>query len=185
MDYQILVNKQNKLDRKFIPNDLVDVNSKYKDNIKINKEVLDNFHKLKYDMQLLGYDIDIMSGYRDYNYQEKIYNKSLYEKGYTYTIRSIAKPGCSEHQTGLAIDICIYKNNKVYIEHEILDTKELEFLKENAYKYGFILRYPEDKEDITGYNYEPWHYRYIGLPLSEYVYKNNLTLEEYYKSYLK
>ncbi len=182
MNYQILVNKNNPLNKTYIPNDLVDANSKYRNNIKVNKEALTSFNKMKYDMHLLGYDIDIMSAYRDYYYQEKIYNKSLYQKGYAYTIRSIAKPGCSEHQTGLAIDICLYSNNKVYIEHEILNTKELDFLKNNAYKYGFILRYPEDKEDITGYNYEPWHYRYVGLYLSEYLYKKNLTLEEYYKN---
>lgn len=180
MNYQILVNKENSLDRGFIPSNLVNTNSKYKKNIYLNKEVLNHFLNMKYDMQLLGYDIDIMSGYRDYNHQEKIYNKSLYQKGYTYTIRSIAKPGTSEHQTGLAIDICLYKNNKVYIEHEIMNTKELEFIKENAHKYGFILRYPEDKENITGYNYEPWHYRYVGASLANYLYKNNLTLEEYY-----
>ncbi len=182
MNYEILVNKEHPLNKTFIPNDLIDTNSKYKNNVLINKEVLNHFLKMKYDMQLLGFNIDIMSGYRDYNYQAKIYNRSLSEKGYTYTIRSIAKPGCSEHQTGLAIDICIYKNNKVYIEDQILNTKELAFLKNNAHKYGFILRYPEDKEDITGYNYEPWHYRYVGLPLSEHLYKNDLTLDEYYKN---
>lgn len=180
MDYQMLVNKENLLDKTFIPNSLVDTNSRYKDNIKIDKVVLDNFIKMKYDMQLLGYDIDIMSGYRDYYYQEKIYNRSIRDKGYAYTLRSIATPGSSEHQTGLAIDICIYKDNKVYIEHQIINTKELEFLKYNSYKYGFILRYPEDKEDITGYNYEPWHYRYVGIKLATYLFKNNLTLEEYY-----
>ena len=182
MNYQVLVNKENPLNKSYIPNDLIDSNSKYRNNIKVNKEALSYFNKMKYDMQLLGYDIDIMSGYRDSFYQEKLYNKSLYQKGYTHTVRSIAKPGCSEHQTGLAIDICLYKNNKVYIENEILHTKELEFLKDNAHKYGFRLRYPYDKEDIPGYNSEPWHYRYVGLPLSEYLYKNNLTLEEYYQT---
>lgn len=182
MDYKILVNRENNLDKTFIPSNLVSANSKYKENIEIDKVTLDNFLNMKYDMYLLGYDIDIMSGYRDYNYQEKIYNKSLYNKGYAYTMRSIAKPGYSEHQTGLAIDICIYKNNKAYIEHEIIDTKELDFLKNNSYKYGFILRYPEDKEDITGYNYEPWHYRYVGIDLATYLFKNNLTLDEYYKN---
>ena len=181
MNYQILVNKDNPLSKTFIPNDLVDANSKYKNNIKVNKEVLSYFNKMKYDMLLLGYDIDIMSAYRDYNYQEKLYNKSLYQKGYTHTVRSIAKPGYSEHQTGLAIDICLYRNNKAYIENELINTKELDFLKRNAHKYGFILRYPYDKEDITGYNYEPWHYRFVGLPLSEYLYKNNMTLEEYHQ----
>ncbi len=181
MNYQILVNKEHPLDKTYIPSNLIDTKSKYKKNILLDQKVLINFQHMKNDMQSLGYYIDIMSGYRDYNYQEKIYNKSLYQKGYTYTVRSIAKPGSSEHQTGLAIDICIYKDNKVYIEHQIINTKELDFLKKNSHKYGFILRYPEEKENITGYNYEPWHYRYVGIELANYLHKNGLTLEEYYQ----
>jgi len=128
----------------------------------------------------VGFNIDIMSGYRDYHYQEKIYNRSLQEKGYANTFRSIAKPGCSEHQTGLAIDICFYRNGLCYIEHEIENTPELTWLKNNCVKYGFILRYPKDKEDITGYNYEPWHYRYIGS-LAKTITNEALTFEEYHQ----
>ena len=73
---------------------------------------------------------------------------------------------------------CIYKDNKCYIEHELENTKELEWLEKNTYKYGFVLRYPKEKEDITGYDYEPWHYRFVAN-LSHILYKNNLTLEEY------
>ena len=180
MNYEMLVNKNNQLDKTYIPKDLVNAKSKYRNNAMVNKTVLDNFLNMKHDMSLLGYDIDIMSGYRDYNYQNKIYNKSIHDKGYAYTLRSIAQPGYSEHQTGLAIDICIYKNNKVYIEKEIINMPEFKYLKYNSYKYGFILRYPEDKEDITGYNYEPCHYRYVGIDLARYLYHNHLTLEEYY-----
>ena len=131
-----------------------------------------------------GLEIDIMSGYRDYFYQEKLYNRLLKEKGYAYTFRSVAKPGFSEHQTGLAVDICIYKDGLCYIEHDITSIKESDWLINNAHKYGFILRYPKGKEDITGYNYEPWHYRYVGS-LATYLYENDLTLEEYKKIYNK
>ena len=127
-----------------------------------------------------GYKIDIMSGYRTYEYQDNLYNKSLQEKGYADTFRSIAKPGCSEHQTGLAIDICIYHDGKCYIEHEIENTAELSWLKNNCAQYGFILRYPKEKEDITGYNYEPWHYRFVGVELATKLYEEDITLEEYY-----
>ena len=127
-----------------------------------------------------GYNIDIMSGYRDYFYQDKIYTKLLKEKGFAYAFRSVAKPGCSEHQTGLAIDICVYKDDKCYIEHELEDMDEIKWLIENSYKYGFILRYPRYMEDKTGYNYEPWHFRYVG-ELAEYLHRNNMLLEDYRK----
>ena len=110
--------------------------------------------------------------------EEKIYNKLLEEKGFTYAITRIAEPGKSEHQTGLAIDFCIYKDEKCYIEHEIEELLETKWVHQNCYRYGFILRYPEGKEDITKYSYEPWHIRYVGN-IASYIYNNNLTLEEY------
>lgn len=178
MDYEILVNKDIGLNKTYIPLDLVDVNSSYKEGILVNKKVLEQFLLMKQDAFGFGYKIDIMSGYRDYSYQYYIYNKLLKEKGLAYTFRSIAKPGHSEHQTGLAIDICVYRDNKCYIEHEIEDMDETKWLIDNCYKYGFILRYPKDKEDITGYNYEPWHFRYVG-EIAEYLYKNKITFDEY------
>ena len=179
MDYKILVNKDNALDRTYIPDNLVNANSSYKEGILINKLVLEKFELMREDARKLGYHIDIMSGYRDYEYQEKLYKKLLKEKGFAYTFRSIAKPGTSEHQTGLAIDICIYRDDKCYIEHEIEDTEEVSWLVNNSYKYGFVLRYPKNKEDRTGYNYEPWHYRYVG-DLAKYLCNNNMLLEDYY-----
>jgi len=178
MDYMILVNKDNTLDKTYVPNDLVNANSNYKDNILINKLVLEKFNLMKEDAYKLGYNIDIMSGYRDYMYQEKLYNKLLKEKGLAYTFRSIAKPGASEHQTGLAIDICVYRDDKCYIEHELEDLEEINWIIDNCYKYGFILRYPRYMEDKTGYNYEPWHFRYVG-DIAKFLYENNLLLEDY------
>ena len=183
MESLILVNKECGLDKTYIPDNLILSNSKYKDNILVDKSLLDNFNKMKQDMENEGYFIDIMSGYRDYLYQENIYNKLIAEKGFAYAFRNIAKPGYSEHQTGLAIDICVYKNNKCYIEHDIEDTSEDIWLRNNAYKYGFILRYPKNREDITGYNYEPWHYRYVGIDIAKFMFYNNLTLEEYFFKY--
>ena len=180
MDYHILVNKENGLNKTYVPSRLVDTKSKYKDNILIDEIVLINFNNMREDALKNGLEIDIMSGYRDYFYQEKLYNRLLKEKGYAYTFRSVAKPGFSEHQTGLAVDICVYKDGLCYIEHDITSIKESDWLINNAHKYGFILRYPKGKEDITGYNYEPWHYRYVGS-LATYLYENDLTLEEYKK----
>jgi len=179
MDYNILVNKDNPLPRAHIPNNLVDVKSKYKENILLDEKVKIAFDKLKNEAIKYNYYIDIESGYRDFDYQEKIYNKLLEEKGFAYTVTRVAEPGRSEHQTGLALDFCIYKDNKCYIEHDIKDLEETIWVHRNAHKYGFILRYPEGKEDITKYSFEPWHLRYIG-ELANNLYYNKLTLEEYY-----
>ena len=181
MDYNILVNKDNSLPRAHIPNNLVNAESKYKDNILIDKKVKEAFNKMKNEAIKYNYNIDIESGYRSYDYQEKIYNKLLEEKGFTYAITRIAQPGNSEHQTGLAIDFCIYREEKCYIEHDVKEFEETKWIHQNAHKYGFILRYPEGKEDITKYSYEPWHLRYIGT-LAEHLYNNDITLEEYYHS---
>jgi len=180
MDYEILVNKDNALDKTYVPDDLVDAASDYKDGILVNIKLLEQFNMMKLDACSNGYNIDIMSGYRDYFYQEKIYNKLLRDKGFAYTFRSIAKPGCSEHQTGLAIDICVYRDGKCYIEHELESMEEIDWLINNCYKYGFILRYPRGCEDITGYNYEPWHFRYVG-DIAEYLHNNKILLDNYIK----
>jgi len=177
----MLVNKTNGLSIDFVPSDLVDTQSEYKKNILINEEVLNSFRRLQRDAKKYNYNFDIESGYRDYLYQEKIYNKLIKEKGFNYALRCIAKPGYSEHQTGLAIDVCVYKEEKCYIENEIEKLPETKWLHSNAHKYGFILRYPCGKEEITGYMYEPWHLRFVG-DIAPYIYNNDLTLEEYYEN---
>lgn len=180
MDYLILVNKDKPVDKTWVPDELVDAHSRYKPEVIVNNKLLDSFNKMAKDAMELGYIIDIMSGYRSYLYQEKIYNKLLMERGFAYTFRSIAKAGCSEHQTGLAIDICVYRDNKCYIEGEIEEMEEGQWIRDNAYKYGFILRYPKGCEGVTGFNYEPWHFRYIdNVDVAKEIYLNNLTLEEY------
>lgn len=181
MDYELLVNKTNSLDEDYIPNNLVDSLSKYKDNIMIEENTLKAFRKMQKDALEYGYSIDIMSAYRNYNYQESLYNNIVKEKGFNYALRSIAKPGCSEHQTGLAIDYCVYKDDLCYIECELEDMPESKWIHDNAHKYGFIIRYPKGKEEITGYMYEPWHIRYVG-DLAIYLYNNDMTLEEYKNS---
>ena len=178
MDYLLLVNRDNLLSRGYIPDDLVDSGSIYKKDIMVVKKVLEMFNKMKEDAKKNGYDIDIMSGYRTYDYQDKIYNKLVLEKGINYAFRHIAPAGASEHQTGLAIDICVYRDGKCYIEHDISEFDEVKWLHNNSYKYGFILRYPDGYEEETGYDYEPWHFRYVGN-VAKYLYDNKLTLEKY------
>lgn len=176
----MLVNKDNPLSETFVPMDLVEVISKYKDGIRLNKDCYSNFLRMQEDALRYGYRIDVMSGYRDFLYQEKIYNKLIKEKGFNYAISRIAKAGCSEHQTGLAIDICVYRDDKCYIENDICDFEEVKWLHQNCYRYGFILRYPFGKEDITKYSYEPWHLRYVG-DVAKDIYNRDITLEEYLK----
>lgn len=178
MDYQILVNKDNPLSRAHIPNDLIETNSKYKDNIMLDRRAYEHFKLMQEEAKKQKIYIDIESGYRPYDYQEKIYNKLVEEKGFSYAITRIAEPGKSEHQTGLAIDYCIYKDGSCYIEHDLEDMKETKWVQDNAHRYGFILRYPYGKENITKYSYEPWHIRFVG-DIATYLYNNNLTLEEY------
>jgi D-alanyl-D-alanine carboxypeptidase len=180
MNYLILINRNNTLDKNYIPKYLTDTCSKYKKGIKVVDKVNDMFLLMKLEALKYGYDIDIMSGYRDYDYQVKLYNKLIKDKGFNYAYRIIAPPGASEHQTGLAIDICVYRYDKCYVEHELNDFDEISWIIKNAHRFGFILRYPKGKEDITGYSYEPWHFRYVGN-MASYLYFNNLTLEEYCK----
>ena len=92
-----------------------------------------------------------------------------------------ARPGHSEHQTGLAIDLAAFNSNLNNFE----ETKEYEWVKDNAHLYGFILRYPKGKEHITGYMFEPWHYRYVGTKVAKEIYEMDITFDEYYELFLK
>lgn len=182
MNYLILVNKNNGLDKNYQPNNLVKAKTKTGGNklIYLEKKTYKQIKKLLKDMnKIFDSEIVIDSGYRTYFYQENLMEKLLKEKGKD-AYKSLALPGHSEHQTGLAVDIGFYKNGIYDNDFNILDyQKEFKWLEENSYKYGFIIRYPKGKENITGYIHEPWHLRYIGN-LAEFLYKYNLTLEEYY-----
>lgn len=126
-----------------------------------------------------GYHLVLRCGFRSYKLQKSIYSWNLKTYGYYEVTRYHALAGTSEHQTGLAVDLCCeatdYKNN-----YDILKTPEYAWLLENAHRYGWILRYPEDKIEITGYNFEPWHFRYVGIELATYLKEQDIVLEEYY-----
>ena len=206
MDNLVLVNKQHGLDLNYKPNDLEscdqDINARFKRDKYIRREACINFLKLRKDALIKKYDIYACSGYRTAEYQQSVFDKYFkqnYEMlkqknpnekdevlnamAYDLTAARVALPGHSEHQTGLAIDIeCYYNDN---YDQDICNDEEVEWMADNAYKYGFILRYPKGKEGITGYNYEPWHYRYIGEEYSYDYMKSGLTYEEYYEKVLK
>ena len=123
-----------------------------------------------------GYYLMDTSPFRDYELQEYLYNNYVKNNGLVWADKSSARPGHSEHQTGLATDI-IKKSSSMY---DFKNTEEFKWMSKNAYKYGFILRYPEGKEHLTGYKYEPWHYRYVGVEAAKYIYENDIVFEEYY-----
>lgn len=179
--YLVLVNKEFKLPSNYIPANLELISNEYaNENKYLRTEARIAFEKLSHDAKELGYRIVAVSTYRDYEYQDKIYNIYVEEKGKSYADNCSARPGHSEHQTGLAVDV--EGSNYDYDEFE--NSKEFIWMKENAYKYGFILRYPQGKETITGFKYEPWHYRYVGIDTAKTIYDENLTLEEYYDKYI-
>ena len=185
MDYTILVNKENLLPRDYVPEELVEIHEPTGCKLdktyvnQLNIEVYRAFKEMQKDALKDGYEIFVDSSYRSYEYQERVFNKVVAEKGMEHARKFVATPGGSEHQTGLAIDIIFRRNNKM-IEEQTENDPEIEWLFSNAHKYGFILRYPKGKEKITGYNFEPWHFRYVGKKLSEEIYTSNITLEEFY-----
>ncbi|QTC43213.1 M15 family metallopeptidase [Bacillus sp. V3] len=122
-----------------------------------------------------------ISGYRSYDYQEMLLNREIEQFGKEKAVMAVAPPGQSEHQSGLAMDISS-QSNDFQVNIEFAQTKEGKWLAANAHKYGFILRYPEDKVDITQYQYEPWHFRYVGKDAAKVIYENDWSLEEYFKN---
>lgn len=138
----------------------------------ISKKLLVAYYLMKICALKDGVKLKIISGFRSYDYQEKIYKIYVKEFGEEKTNTFSAKPGHSEHQTGLAIDICEDSD-------KFIGTKEDIWLQKNACKFGFIIRYLKGKENITGYKYEPWHLRYVGKQHAKIIFTRGLTLEEY------
>ena len=176
----MLVNKYHALNKDYEVSDIVKVSTTYAyEGMKLNKEAYEAFKKLADDAKKEGYTIVILSSYRTYEYQDKLWtdrkNKSGIQKADAYAARA----GSSEHETGLAIDVADYNNPVNFGEREAYT-----WMINNSYKYGYILRYPEGKEDITGYDYEAWHYRYLGVDLATKVYNEGITFDEYYEYYL-
>ena len=139
---------------------------------KVNNEALENLKIMQADAKVLNLNIPLVSGYRSYATQEALYNKYVKKDGEAVANTYSAKPGFSEHQTGLAFDIGS-------VSRTFEGTAEAKWIEENAHLYGFIVRYPKGKTDITGYIYEPWHVRYLGKKVASKVKQSGLTLEEY------
>jgi D-alanyl-D-alanine carboxypeptidase len=179
-----LVSKTSPIPTSFIPNNLKvpDVytnpekdESERSVRAEIEQPLIDMFNYAKKD----GYSLMIGSGYRSADLQAVYFNSLASSIGETAANQSIARPGQSEHQTGLAVDISTVARN-CYLSDCFSETNDGIWLAKNSYKYGFILRYPEGKESITGYGYEPWHFRFVGVDLATAIYTSGLTFDEAY-----
>lgn len=177
----MLVNKFNYLTDDYTIDDLVDMSILYAFNGKqIKSEVYDAFKSMAIAAKKESLKLVANSTYRTYAYQKSIYTSYKNSEGTEYADSYAARPGYSEHQTGLAIDISTLTSTT----DNFKDTKEFTWLIANAYKYGFILRYPENKEYLTGYSYEAWHYRYVGKEVAKKIHDEGITFDEYYAYYI-
>ena len=173
----VLVNQHNMLNKDFKP-ELVKLDKCSSEEHYLSKEAKEAYDKMCDAATSEGYQIDANSSYRDYDTQVATVNYYLKFYGENYKNKYVAKPGYSEHQTGLAIDVKS-KNGSPF-----KTTKEYTWMVNNSYKYGFILRYPEGREEEFGYSSESWHFRYVGEEIAKYIYENDLIYDEYYALFL-
>ena len=172
----VLVNKYNYLGDKFIPENLENINTQYAlSNMKLVDYAKEAFEKMAKDARKENLKIIAMSTYRSYSYQVDLYNRYKKKDGQEAADKYSGRPGFSEHQSGLAVDV--YNGKEDYTNFE--STKEFTWMKDHAHEYGFIIRFPKGKENETGYQYESWHYRYVGIDVATYIKNNNISLEEY------
>lgn len=179
-----VINKKRRLSQDYIPKNLaaITVSSQHTgENNQVRSDIMPNLENMFDDANNVGLSLTVTSAYRSYSYQNNLFNNYVAQHGYEEAITFSAFPGASEHQTGLVVDIGNLNDTSKNFSSEFGQTKEGEWLASNAHKYGFILRYPEGKENITTYVYEPWHFRYVGKELATYLYENNLTLEEFFE----
>lgn len=172
----VLVNKYYSLPDGYEPDDLVALPGDYaRGGMKLRKEAKEALDELVSAIRSDNMDIYVQSSYRSYNYQVKLYNNYQAKDGKEAADKYSARPGYSEHQTGLCVDI----GTKKVSFNNFEKAEEYNWMQNNAYRYGFILRFPQNKEDITGYIYESWHYRYVGKKIAKEIHDGNLSLEEY------
>lgn len=171
----VLVNKYHKLDENYEPSDLTIIDSKYASGTqKLRKEAQIKFEEMASDMAKENLKIYAGSTYRSFTYQKGLYDRYVKKDGFAAAETYSARSGYSEHQLGLAVDIV---NGKWDYLSE--NDKEYDYLVKNSYKYGFILRYPRGSEYVTGYMFEDWHFRYLGVELATKVFNSGLTYDEY------
>lgn len=183
----ILINKQNS-----IPDDYEFPLGTIKGSMKCDKRILSDLLAMLQAASDDGVELTICSPYRDMEYQEMLFNRKIkrymnkgmsYMEAYQLSSQAVTVPGASEHQIGLSLDI--YCPTYTSLNAGFGDTQAGKWLKEHSKEYGFILRYPLGKEDITGIEYEPWHFRYVGIDAAEIIMDEGITLEEFWEEYVE
>ena len=178
--FDMLVNKYHMLDEDFEPEDMMVMPKDYTGNeeYSANRTAVNALIQMFEAAKTEGLEMVVNSAYR--SYQDQIDIQEYYRKWYgdNYVKNYVARPGFSEHQTGVAFDIGSTSSNV------FANSKEYAWMQENAYKYGFIMRFSKKAEAITGFRSEPWHYRYVGKEIAEYIHEHNITFEEYYVMFL-
>ena len=178
-EYLILVNKTNSLDADYVPSDLVNIANTRQDGRatqKMRMTAAKALDAMFIEMKAAGFtDVSVTSAYRSYEYQGQLYNNYVASSGREAADTVSAQAGKSEHQTGLCADL----HNMPSASNAFANEAAYKWLSENAWKFGFILRFPEDKTDITGYMYESWHYRFVGRNTAWQIYDAGICLEEY------
>lgn len=177
----VLANPWNKLPEDF------SVELTYIDSVhRVDSRIVSDLNAMMSDLASAGHSAFVCSSYRTNSKQTTLYNNEVADyrnRGYSEedaaieAAKWVAIPGTSEHQTGLAVDIM--SSHYLVLDEGQEDTAEQQWLMQNSYKYGFILRYPSDKSDVTGIYYEPWHYRYVGKDAAKEIYENGICFEEY------
>lgn len=179
----MLVNKSHHLSSEYVPEELTTLSSMYsapeKQLAKIAAEAVKNLCDAG---RQVGVTFYVIGAYRPYETQDKVYNDILKTQGEDVANTKTVKAGYSEHQTGYAIDITASHEDDI---PEFKNTLAFQWTSSNSYSYGWILRYPEEKVAITGFQYEPWHYRYVGVDLAKKIIDSKLTFDEYWCLYLK
>jgi D-alanyl-D-alanine carboxypeptidase len=179
----LIVNKYYTLSNDFTPDNLVTISASYAyDNNSITKSANDAYVSMWNACKEAGYQLIVNSSYRNYEDQEDVYDSIKASKGEVNADKVAARPGHSEHQTGLAIDVFEINNQ---LTGTFKDSEAYAWLKENAYLYGYIERYPEDKEYLTGYSFESWHWRYVGKEAAKVMHDEDITFDEYYAYYIE
>jgi len=174
-----LVNKNHSISSSYVPGDLITVDLPSTRDTQLRSVAAEGLTKLFKAAEGAGLELYCCSGYRSYETQSELYAWNVDTYGVDGAELVSARPGMSEHQLGLAMDV-----TSASVGFDLLEsfgtTSEGQFIKENAHKYGFIVRYPPGKTDITGYAYEPWHLRYLGVDVATEIYNSGKTMEEYF-----
>lgn len=182
----VLINKQHP-----IPDDYTFELETIKAGMQCDKRIIESLLHMLQQAKTEGINLAIRSPYRDLSRQEYLFQRKIdkymasgmsYMDAYKYTSQAVTVPGASEHQIGLALDIT--SDTYATLDTGFAETKEGKWLAENSHKFGFILRYPEEKEYITSIKFEPWHFRYVGVDAATVIYQNELTLEEFWDEYV-